>query len=136
MKKETKKKLCIFGYFVALIGLFIGGIFLFHTNDMRDGKLNIDLVIRKEKVEEHVENLEEFKTYFEPYIANLNSASGDTDFFETSNYSEQSESYTVTVHTRRVDKLKGLGDMRYGLSENFFEHNTNNVDLIDEIYEG
>ena len=136
MKKETKKKLCIFGYFVALISLFIGGIFLFKTNDMRDGKLNIDLVIRKEKVEEHVDNLEEFKTYFEPYISELNSTSGDTDYFETSTYSEQEESYTVTVHTRRVDKLKGLGEMRYGLSENFFEHNTNNVDLIDEIYDG
>lgn len=136
MKQSTKRKLIVFGYLFSLVALFVGGIFLFKTNDMQDGKLNIDLVIRKEKVEEHVDNLEEFKTYFEPYINELNATSGDTDYFETSNYSEQSSTYTVTVHTRRVDKLKGLGDIRYGLSENFFEHNTNNVDLIDEIYEG
>ena len=43
MKPKLKSKLCIFTYIVALIAIFIAGIFIFKTDDMRDGKLNIEL---------------------------------------------------------------------------------------------
>ena len=68
MKPKLKSKLCIFTYVVALIAIFIAGIFIFKTDDMRDGKLNIELTVEKTKVEDNIKDLGEFKTFFDDYL--------------------------------------------------------------------
>ena len=140
MKKKTlKQKLCVIGYFVALFAIFIGGIFLFQTDNMRDGKLNIELTVEKTKVEDNVSSLGEFKTFFEDYLNLLNDECKNNtvdDFYQSGKYRESENSYHVIVHTRRVDKLGGLGNISYGLTENYFKHNTNNIDTFEYNYEG
>ena len=135
-KKTWKQKLLIIGYVITLIGIFIGGIFLFSNNNMRDGILNLDLNISKDKVSQEITNVEEFKGYFNQYLSYLNSASKDTDFYEAKNYKETEDKYIVSLHTRRVDKLKGLGVIRYNLSESYFVHDTNAIDEFENIYNG
>ena len=72
MNPKLKSKLCIIGYFITLVAVFIGGIFLFRTNDMRDGKLNIELTVEKVKVEDKISDLSEFQTFFDDYLITLN----------------------------------------------------------------
>lgn len=140
MKKKSKSKLFIFGYFVILIAIFISGIFIFKTDDMRDGKLNIDLTVEKSKLPNDITNLDEFSSFFDDYLLLLNEQcpnnTKDNDFYRASNYKEVSNAYGVTVSTRRVDKLGGLGKITYGLSENYFKHSTNNFDDFENNYQG
>ena len=72
MNPKLKSKLCIIGYFIILVAVFIGGIFLFRTNDMRDGKLNSELTVEKVKVEDKISDLSEFQTFFDDYLITLN----------------------------------------------------------------
>ena len=139
MNPKLKSKLCIIGYFVLLVAVFIGGIFLFRTNDMRDGKLNIELTVQKEKVEDQVSDLSEFKTFFEDYLNVLNDEcknNTEDDFYQSGSYKETEDAYKVVVHTRRVDKLGGLGNITYGLTSQYFENSTNNIDTFENNYEG
>lgn len=140
MKKKSKSKLFIFGYFVILIAIFISGIFIFKTDDMRDGKLNIDLTVEKSKLPNDITNLDEFSSFFDDYLLLLNEQcpnnTKDNDFYRASNYKEVGNAYGVTVSTRRVDKLGGLGKITYGLSENYFKHSTNNFDDFENNYQG
>ena len=139
MKPKLKSKLCIFTYIVALIAIFIAGIFIFKTDDMRDGKLNIELTVEKTKVEDNIKDLGEFKTFFDDYLDLLNDQCKNNtvdDFYQSGSYKETSDAYKVVVHTRRVDKLGGLGNITYGLSQNYFEHSTNNVDTFEYNYDG
>lgn len=140
MKKKSKSKLFIFGYFVILIAIFISGIFIFKTDDMRDGKLNIDLTVEKSKLPNDITNLDEFSSFFDDYLLLLNEQcpnnTKDNDFYRASNYKEVGNAYGVSVSTRRVDKLGGLGKITYGLSENYFKHSTNNFDDFENNYQG
>lgn len=139
MNPKLKSKLCIIGYFILLVAVFIGGIFLFRTNDMRDGKLNIELTVQKEKVEDQASDLSEFKTFFEDYLNVLNDEcknNTEDDFYQSGSYKETEDAYKVVVHTRRVDKLGGLGNITYGLTSQYFENSTNNIDTFENNYEG
>ena len=139
MNPKLKSKLCIIGYFIILVAVFIGGIFLFRTNDMRDGKLNIELTVEKVKVEDKISDLSEFQTFFDDYLITLNKQCKNNtvnDFYQAGSYKETEDAYKVVVHTRRVDKLGGLGKIAYGLSENYFEFDTNNIDTFENNYEG
>ena len=139
MNPKLKSKLCIIGYFIILVAVFIGGIFLFRTNDMRDGKLNIELTVEKVKVEDKISDLSEFQTFFDDYLITLNKQCKNNtvnDFYQAGSYKETEDAYKVVVHTRRVDKLGGLGKITYGLSENYFEFDTNNIDTFENNYEG
>lgn len=136
MKKVTQNKLYFIGYFAFLVMLFVGMFFVFKTDDMRNGKLNLELVVNKPKVEEHSSNLDEFIEYFDNYLTQLNEESTDNDYYKASKYQEVEDGYKVMVSTRRVDKLKGLGDIRYAKGEHFFKNNNTNVDLITKRYNG
>lgn len=136
MKIQGKHKLYIFGYFLTLFALFISGIFVFKTSAMHDGNLNINLVVDKIKVENKCDNIDEFQTYFDNYLNELNQESTDNDFYKASQYADLGDAYKVVVSTRRIDKLKGLGDIRYAKGEHFFKNNNTNQDLITNRYNG
>lgn len=136
---KSRKPLFIFLYFIALFALFIGGIFIFSNDYLRDGKLTLDVAVEKTKVQEKdssVVDLASFQTYFDGYITSLNKESGDTDYYGVNSYKENDNQYIASVSTRRLDKLKGLGFFRYGKGSSFFTNNTTTADLFDEIYDG
>lgn len=138
MKKNKKSILFKILYAACLVGIFLGVGFLTKSKDMNNGKIDdIQITIKKEKLDD-IDNLLSFETYFDKYINELNSESGnyyEYPFYQITKYSENESSYFVNLKTRRVDKLKGLGTIDYSLSESFFENDNSRLQNLENLYQ-
>ncbi len=102
---------------------------------MNDGKGSAELTVNKQNVSGYAQNITEFREFFQRYLDRLNSESGDDDFFIIKSCTETADDYIVTVKTRRVDKLKGLGSLGCG-SGKYYTSISGNLTALKEYSEG
>ena len=95
----------------------------------RNGKGEIILSVNKEKVEQITPDRESFESYFNGYVKAINSASGEITALTVKKYAENDTHYLVTVKTRRIDKIKGLGKLLYTDTQSFLGKSTNKDEL-------
>ena len=103
---------------------------------LRNGKGSVTLTVNKASVEEIAPDRESFEAYFNDYVSAINSQSGAIQALDVKRFEESETQYYVTVKTRLIDKVTGLGKIRYGDTKSFFETNTNNVDDLRDGYDG
>ncbi len=120
---------------VSLFVLFAGGSSM-SVDLLRSGSGDVSLSISKEKLDAEIADLAAFKTYFNGYVAGINAQSSDTDMVSVKKYSEDAENYRVTVTTRRIDNIDGLGTIRYGTTNSFCTTNMKNLEDINDLYDG
>jgi len=77
------------------------------------GKSSITLEVDGSKLEEGLREKEAFVAYFQSYLDSINQKSGDTDFVLLDSCETTQQGFRVTVSTRRVDKLLGIGEFVY-----------------------
>lgn len=77
------------------------------------GKSSITLEIDRSQLAKDQQEKAAFVAYFQGYLDAINQKSGDTDFVILKNCEATEESFRVTVATRRVDKLLGIGEFIY-----------------------
>ena len=85
------------------------------------GSSQTELAVSKQKMHEEydVEDASEFESFFGGYIEILNGYSDDVDVLKVTEYSETDAFYTVSLSTRRLDKIGGLGDIYYRLGSTY-----------------
>lgn len=86
---------------------------LFHS-----GKSSITLEIDKSQLEEGLREEGAFASYFQSYLDSINKQSGDTDFVTLEKCQPTEDGFSVTVSTRRIDKLLGIGEFVYSEVDN------------------
>ncbi len=77
------------------------------------GKSSITLEIDRSQLEEGLQEEVAFAAYFQDYLDAINQKSGDTDFVILDNCETTEQGFRVTVATRRIDKLLGIGEFVY-----------------------
>ena len=77
------------------------------------GKSSITLEIDRSQLAEQQREKAAFAAYFQGYLDAINQKSGDTDFVILESCEETQQGFRVTVATRRVDKLLGIGEFIY-----------------------
>lgn len=121
MRRIGKRFKIIFLLVCTLFLCLFCGASTMNAELLNSGKGDIGLTVNKAALAEYeVSDLSSFKTFFDKYLSDLNFASGDNDFLEAKEYADGGEYYTVTVKTRRIDKIKGLGTIDYATGEDFY----------------
>lgn len=82
------------------------------------GKSSITLEIDRGQLAKEQQEQSAFVAYFQAYLDGINQKSGDTDFVVLENCEETQQGFCVTVATRRVDKLLGIGEFVFSSAEN------------------
>lgn len=77
------------------------------------GKSSITLDVDASDLEENLRDEAAFTAYFQGYLDSINEKSGDTDFVVLDGCETTEKGFRVTVATRRVDKLLGIGEFTY-----------------------
>ena len=77
------------------------------------GKSSITLDIDSSKLEDGLREEAAFVAYFQGYLDAINKKSGDTDFVILDRCETTQQGFRVTVSTRRIDKLQGIGEFVY-----------------------
>lgn len=78
------------------------------------GNARITLTVSSDKMSEYgVNDLESFKTFLKGYVDILNGASEDVDVINIGEFSSDDNGYTVTINTRRISKVGGIGSISY-----------------------
>ena len=77
------------------------------------GKTSITLDVEGSKLDEGLQDNTSFAAYFQDYLDSINEKSGDTDFVMLDSCETTEQGFRVTVSTRRVDKLMGIGEFVY-----------------------
>lgn len=99
------------------------------------GKTKVTLTVSSEKMEKYdVEDIEDFKLFFSEYVEILNGSSEDVDVLKIVSYSAYNEGYSVTLSTRRIDKIGGLGEIYYRSGKTFSTF-TQNMTKIEDYYD-
>ncbi len=136
--KDKKSLLFKILYSVVLAGIFLSVGTLAKSKNMENGKIDsVEIEVKKEKVSE-LDDLPGFESYFDNYIKELNTESGNYyqyPYYQVNGYSENGTSYLVDLKTRRVDKLKGLGVFDYSLSESFFANDNTREETLERLYQ-
>lgn len=136
--KDKKSLLFKILYSVVLAGIFLSVGMLAKSKNMENGKIDsVEIEVKKEKVSE-LDDLPGFESYFDNYIKELNTESGNYyqyPYYQVNGYSENGTSYLVDLKTRRVDKLKGLGVFDYSLSESFFANDNTREETLERLYQ-
>lgn len=130
-----KIKMVLLVALTALMLLFAGGSSM-SVDVLKSGSGDVSVAVRKEKVADDLPDLNAFKTYFNGYVAAMNSKSTDTDALSVKGYSEDEDYYRATVSTRRLDNIGGLGTIRYGTTKSYVTTNTKYLDDIEYAYQG
>ena len=81
------------------------------------GKSSITIEIDGSKLEPGLEEKTAFLAYFQHYLDAINSRSGDSDYLTIEACEKTEKGYTVTVSTRRVDKLAGIGEIAFSAGD-------------------
>lgn len=129
--KRIKKKLT---KFFVLVATFLLVVFTFcscgakveSTGDntmsvklKSGGSARVTVTIGKDRFTDVATDMAGFKAYFKGYISVLNRASGDSDILEITDWSESKTAYSVSMDTRRIDKISGLGSITYRVGETY-----------------
>lgn len=77
------------------------------------GKSSITIEIDRSQLAKEQQDDTAFAAYFQEYLDAINQKSGDTDFVVLENCETTEQGFRVTVATRRVDKLLGIGEFIY-----------------------
>lgn len=101
----------------------------------KSGSGEVVLSVSKEKAVEIAPDRASFESYINEYVAKLNSESIDTDVLSVANYEEDDTHYRVTVNTRRIDNIGGLGEIIYGDAKGFCENDLQNLEKIKDGYD-
>lgn len=119
MKKFTKFLLVILASLLVIFACGSSmGVELF-----RDGKGSLTVSVKKERVVDFAPDKASFEEYFNDYVETINSVSGDVTALDVKKITESKTHYHVTLKTRRIDKISGLGDLFYGDMEGFLNVN-------------
>lgn len=103
---------------------------------MRDGKGTLTLTVSKAKVQEVAPDRESFEEYFDGYVNAINKESGEIPALTVKKYKEDNDNYYVTVKTRRLSRIKGLGEIWYADTQSFLKNNNRAKDEIGYGYDG
>ncbi|MBQ8684820.1 MAG: hypothetical protein IJ514_01455 [Clostridia bacterium] len=99
------------------------------------GSGEVVLSVRKENAADIAPDRASFEAYMNEYVAKLNSESVDTDVLTVEGYEEDDTHYRVTVSTRRIDTIGGLGDIIYENTKSFCENDLKNLEKIKDGYD-
>ena len=91
----------------------------------RDGKGEINVSINQDRLPDGLENIDDFTAWMDAYVYKLNIESGDIDFIERKNVVQTDKGYSVTLRLRRIDKIKGLGEITYGTASSVLSYEEN-----------
>ncbi len=101
----------------------------------KSGSGEVSISVRKEKAVEITPDRASFEAYINEYVEKLNSESIDTDVLKVKSYEEDDTHYRVTISTRRVDNIGGLGDIIFADTKSFCENDLNNLQKIKDGYD-
>ena len=101
---------------------------------LRNGTADVVLTVSKEKVADIASDLESFEDYFNGYIKSIQAQGKDTDILKVRRCTETDTDYKVTIRTRRINKIEGLGTIRYGDTQSFCTVNTKYLESIENEY--
>lgn len=131
MKKFTKFLLVILASLFVIFACGSSmGVELF-----RDGKGSVTVSVKKERVVDFAPDRASFEEYFNDYVKAINSASGQVTALDVKKYSETDTHYRVTLKTRRIDKIKGIGKLLYGDMDGFLK-TSDQKDELNYGYKG
>ena len=101
------------------------------------GSSDTELVVEKQRMREEygLESLADFQRFFGDYIAILNGYSDDVDVLNIEEYAETDACYTVSLSTRRLDKIGGLGDIYYRLGSTYASF-SDQMETLEGYYSG
>lgn len=98
------------------------------------GKTQISLTVSQEKVSDYgVTDLDSFKELFSLYLKALNAK--ENDIVVVDEYSAFDGGYKVKISTRRINKIKGIGEISYHAGS-AFSTDIEKMDIIEEYYNG
>ena len=81
------------------------------------GKCSATIEVDGSKLDPGLEDEAAFLAYFQTYLDSINSRSGDSDYLTVEECQKTEKGYTVTVSTRRVDKLSGIGEIEFSAGD-------------------
>ncbi len=121
--------------FVTVSTAFAGSGSSLEASLTNGGKANVTLNVSCDKVEKYgVKSVEDFKKFFNAYVDILNGYSEDVDVVRVENYSTYDGGYSVTLSTRRIDKIGGIGEIYYRVGSTFSTF-TQNMGKIENYYD-
>lgn len=82
------------------------------------GKSSLTIEVDADRLSDSVKDEDAFKEYFQSYVDLINNRSGDNDFVIPEKYEKTNNRYKVTISTRRIDKLIGIGELVYSKGDN------------------
>lgn len=91
----------------------------------RDGKGELNISINQDRLPESLETIDDFTAWIDAYIYKLNIESGDIDFIERKKVEQTDKGYSLTLRLRRIDKIKGLGEITYGTASSILSYEEN-----------
>lgn len=143
MAKSWKKILVTVCVFLLALAFFVTptGVARANSNSTFDvtlkngGKATVTLTVSSDKMNGYgVNDLEGFKTFFQGYVDILNGASEDVDVIKVNDYSSFDGGYTVTLTTRRISKVGGIGTINYRKGKTLSKI-TADMDTIESYYD-
>lgn len=81
------------------------------------GKCCATIEVDGSKLAPGLEDKDAFLTYFQIYLNSINNHSGDNDYLTVEQCHKTEKGYSVTVSTRRVDKLEGIGEIAFSAGD-------------------